>query len=156
MSAPTIPIQVPAKDPKKKEEKPETDEKAKPNGDVKEGEDLVCVHCFSSNDVCLTNDLQSDDDMQLKNELEMLTERLRVRVCCECPASRGCERGMFLGTQHRVVQTSSRDTPDADSNLHFVYDLGSEASQVPPPTLPRPAGAIRDMDGLRRQGLSRI
>lgn len=48
MSAPTIPISVPAKDPKKKEEKPEVDAKPKANGEAKEGEELVRVICFNS------------------------------------------------------------------------------------------------------------
>ena len=43
MSAPTVPIPVPAKEQKKKEEKPKEDEKAKTNGEVKEGEELVRV-----------------------------------------------------------------------------------------------------------------
>ena len=44
MSAPTVPIPVPAKDAKKKEEKPAEDGKAKPADDTKEGEELVRVN----------------------------------------------------------------------------------------------------------------
>ena len=44
MSAPTVPIPVPSKDPKKKEEKPEEAAKAKQNGEANEGEDLVRVN----------------------------------------------------------------------------------------------------------------
>ena len=43
MSAPTLPIAVPSKDPKKKDEKPAEESKAKTNGEVKEGEELVRV-----------------------------------------------------------------------------------------------------------------
>ncbi|TCD68746.1 proteasome regulatory particle base subunit [Steccherinum ochraceum] len=53
-------IPVPSEDPKKKEKKPdEPDAKNKPNGETDSGEDL------------------SEEDLQLKNELEMLVERLK-------------------------------------------------------------------------------
>ena len=52
MSAPTVPIPVPAKEQKKKEEKPKDDEKAKVNGDVKEGEELVRVSSLGGTVVC--------------------------------------------------------------------------------------------------------
>lgn len=54
-------IAVPAQDPKKKkdEEKDKVDGPSKVNGDAKEGEDL------------------SEEDLQLRNELEMLVERLK-------------------------------------------------------------------------------
>ena len=40
----TIAVQVPAKDPKKPEEKPEANGKPKPDGKEKDGEDLVRAH----------------------------------------------------------------------------------------------------------------
>ncbi|THH32578.1 hypothetical protein EUX98_g1629 [Antrodiella citrinella] len=54
-------IPVPSEDPKKKEKKPEDETEAanKPNGEADSGEDL------------------SEEDLQLKNELEMLIERLK-------------------------------------------------------------------------------
>ncbi len=48
MSAPTLPIQVPADDPKRKQDQKETDDKTKANEEVKEGEDLVRGLCSSS------------------------------------------------------------------------------------------------------------
>ncbi|KAK7683207.1 hypothetical protein QCA50_013880 [Cerrena zonata] len=56
----SVSIAVPSKDPKKKEKKDEEEEsKQKLTDDTKEGEDL------------------SEEDLQLKNELEMLIERLK-------------------------------------------------------------------------------
>ncbi|KAI0076507.1 26S proteasome regulatory complex non-ATPase subcomplex Rpn1 subunit [Panus rudis PR-1116 ss-1] len=55
-----VAISVPSEDPKRKEKKPETEEgRSKLDPDSKEGEDL------------------SEEDAQLKNELEMLVERLK-------------------------------------------------------------------------------
>lgn len=50
MPAETLPIQVPSEDPKKKNEKKESEDvkKAKANGEKKEGEDLVCLIDFAT------------------------------------------------------------------------------------------------------------
>ncbi|KAF7797058.1 hypothetical protein EIP86_008250 [Pleurotus ostreatoroseus] len=95
MSAPTLPIAVPSKDPKKKDEKPADETKAKTNGEVKEGEEL------------------SDEDMQLKNELEMLIERLREpNTELYRPA---------LETLRTLIRTSTSSMTSVPKPLKFLH-----------------------------------
>ena len=72
-------IAVPSKDIKKKE----TDEKngaaSKKKPDEKEGEELVRgIEPTTALELKLSH--QSEEDLQLRGELEMLVERLKVRV----------------------------------------------------------------------------
>lgn len=80
-------IPVPSEDPKKKkqEEKAENGDASaakKPKEEEKDGEDLVRPHARAKLLFHLHVALQSEEDLQLKNELEMLIERLRVRSPC--------------------------------------------------------------------------
>ena len=77
-------IAVPAQDPKKKkpEEKPEEDVKdgAPKKDEEKEGEELVRTLLWLERIMLTIRAGQSEEDIQLKNELEMLIERLRVSL----------------------------------------------------------------------------
>ena len=85
MTQPTdFSIQVQSEDPKKKE-KPQNKDKlegsskslkgAKKDGEGEEGEELVRRSIYLRS---LLTSVQSEEDQQLKNELEMLVERLKV------------------------------------------------------------------------------
>jgi hypothetical protein len=81
MTKKAVTIQVPSEDPEKKERKDEVKPDAPDKDKDKEGEDLVGVssrilHSHFAQRIFLT---KSEEDLQLKNELEMLVERLRVR-----------------------------------------------------------------------------
>lgn len=80
MPEPTLSIPVPSEDPKKKDEKPNVKADGKPKEDEKEGEDLVCDTNYLLSTSTHAQCFQSEEDLQLKNELEMLVERLKVRT----------------------------------------------------------------------------
>ncbi|KAI0795452.1 armadillo-type protein [Abortiporus biennis] len=96
MSQPTeFSIEVPSDDPKRKEKKEPEDLKAKVPEDVKEGEDL------------------SEEDLQLKNELEMLVERLKEpNTELYRPA---------LETLRTLIRTSTSSMTSVPKPLKFLH-----------------------------------
>lgn len=76
--------------------------------------DLILVH-------------QSEEDLQLRGELEMLVERLKVRIVVFilrrwlniCP-----------GARYYLVPTSTRDTPHAHPDIYIIHDFRAEAFEV--------------------------
>ncbi|KAH8083342.1 armadillo-type protein [Cristinia sonorae] len=97
MAEPTkFSIAVPSEDPKKKEKKPEDpDAKSKPNGEADSGEDL------------------SEEDLQLKNELEMLVERLKEsNTELYRPA---------LETLRTLIKTSTSSMTSVPKPLKFLH-----------------------------------
>ncbi|GJE86631.1 26S proteasome regulatory complex non-ATPase subcomplex Rpn1 subunit [Phanerochaete sordida] len=91
----TLAIQVPAKDPKKPEEKPENDGKLKPGEKEKDGEDL------------------SQEDQELKNELEMLIERLKEPNADLYRAA--------LETLRTLIRTSTSSMTSVPKPLKFLH-----------------------------------
>jgi 26S proteasome regulatory subunit N1 len=72
-------IAVPSKDPKKKEIDEKNGAASKKKPDEKEGEELVrCIQSIAALELKLV--YQSEEDLQLRGELEMLVERLKVRT----------------------------------------------------------------------------
>ncbi|KAI0088858.1 armadillo-type protein [Irpex rosettiformis] len=106
----SLPIQVPSEDPKKKktqekgeDEKPD-DEKSKANGESKDGEDL------------------SEEDQQLKNELEMLVERLKEpNTELYRPA---------LETLRTLIRTSTSSMTSVPKPLKFLHPHYTELQKV--------------------------
>lgn len=80
----------------------------------------------------LSHRQQSEEDQQLKNELEMLIERLKVRHTLapskEIPK-------LLSGTQYRVVPTCFGDPAHAHSYFNFVDDFRAETFEVLASTL---------------------
>ena len=113
MPEPTVSIPVPSEDPKKKEEKPNAKADGKLKDDEKEGEDLVGVynHTWLLNPSAYVACPQSEEDLQLKNELEMLVERLKVRTAYAYDLHGLKSR---VGTKRRSLPTRSRNTSDTD------------------------------------------
>ncbi|EPS97459.1 26S proteasome regulatory complex non-ATPase subcomplex Rpn1 subunit [Fomitopsis schrenkii] len=95
MPEPTISIPVPSEDPKKKDEKPDAKADGKLKEDEKEGEDL------------------SEEDLQLKNELEMLVERLKEpNTDLYRPA---------LETLRTLIRTSTSSMTSVPKPLKFLH-----------------------------------
>lgn len=95
MSQPEIALSVPSEDPKKPGDKPGKDDAAKPNDVDKDGEDL------------------SDEDIQLKNELEMLIERLKEpNTELYRPA---------LETLRTLIRTSTSSMTSVPKPLKFLH-----------------------------------
>ncbi|PCH44904.1 26S proteasome regulatory complex non-ATPase subcomplex Rpn1 subunit [Wolfiporia cocos MD-104 SS10] len=113
MPEPTISIPVTSEDPKKKgetEDKPEQADAAKKKGDEAEGENL------------------SEEDLQLKNELEMLVERLKEpNTDLYRPA---------LETLRTLIRTSTSSMTSVPKPLKFLHphyrDLQSIFEKWPP------------------------
>ncbi|KAG2753942.1 hypothetical protein P692DRAFT_20870069 [Suillus brevipes Sb2] len=93
-------IAVPSKDPKEKKKEEKLDTKA--NGVKDEDEEL------------------SEEDAQLKSELEMLVERLKVRAIND------------QGIKYRSLPSCSRNAPDTHKNIHVVHDFRSETKFLRP------------------------
>jgi hypothetical protein len=77
----SLPITVPAEDPKKKEDKKgDATGKTKVNGDPKDDEEVELVSASASRLLTRPSSQseQSEQDLQLRNELEMLVERLKA------------------------------------------------------------------------------
>ncbi|KAI0694186.1 armadillo-type protein [Cytidiella melzeri] len=94
----SLPIPVPSEDPLKKEEaegKKDVEQKLKVNGEAKEGEDL------------------SEDDQQLKNELEMLIERLKE--------SNTELYRLALETLRNLIRTSTSSMTSVPKPLKFLH-----------------------------------
>jgi hypothetical protein len=75
----------------------------------------------------------SEEDQQLKNELDMLVERLTV--CSLDGFSVGLYMDSltpsFLGIRRHTVQASARGNENLYQDLDIVHDCRTEASQVP-------------------------
>lgn len=89
---------------------------------------------------------QSEEDQTLKNELEMLVERLRVCTLIQ--------RVVFTahttaGARHIALPCSAGEPTKSYTHLHLFYDIRSKTTQVPPTTLPRPPEALRYMACVR-------
>lgn len=131
-------IAVPSEDPAKKDKKDE-DKEAKVNGDAKgkgsaDGAD-------GKKDK--KEDELSEEDLQLKNELEMLTERLKVGSSPFFERGKGSLLTLAPpGIGPRPAPAGTRVVADADSDQHIVNDLRAQASQIPPPPLSRPQGDL--------------
>ncbi|KAI0826430.1 armadillo-type protein [Irpex lacteus] len=101
MPATSLPIPVPSEDPKKKkqedeEAKKDEDQKPKANGESKDGEDDL-----------------SEEDQQLKNELEMLVERLKEpNTELYRPA---------LETLRTLIRTSTSSMTSVPKPLKFLH-----------------------------------
>ena len=80
----------------------------------------------------------------------MLVERLRV-----CGARilqvRVDWNGTTTGIQCGFVSSRLGNSSDTYQNVDFVYDLRSQTTKIPPPTLSRAAGFVRDMAEVGRQ-----
>lgn len=125
-------ISVPSSDPKRVEKKEEEDPVAKKNGvkptdkDDNKAEELVCV-IYIPDILPLTISRQSEEDQQLSNELEMLAERLSVRVALEQILQDAVysRKTRHAGTGHDLVSSSTRDFANFDSDIHLFHDLGA-------------------------------
>jgi len=148
MPEPTqVALAVPSDDPKKKDAK---EEKIRPGADAKEGEELVRP-CFVSWAADLLTCPQSEEDLQLRGELEMLVERLRV--CDSFTRFMFCGRNSSVGARYHVIPTSTRDPSNAHPYIYIFNDLRSETPQIPTTTLSRSSDLIRNLVTVRRQGM---
>jgi len=67
--------------------------------------------------------MQSEEDQALKEQLEMLVERLKVQY--NPLTSYKLRWRNFIGTQDGAVSICSRDATDTYQNLDFINDLGT-------------------------------
>lgn len=72
----------------------------------------------------------SEEDQQLKSELDMLVERLTV---CKWSLLDFASKpnNLDIGIRHKSVQKCPRSHQRFDQNLHFIYDRCTKTSQVP-------------------------
>lgn len=80
----------------------------------------------------------SEEDQQLKDELEMLVERLKVRRFLQpVLAQRRRERLhlLVIGTRYLPLRTRLGRNQKLHQDLYLFHDGCSEASQIPPPAL---------------------
>jgi hypothetical protein len=123
-------IAVPSKDPVKKDTKEEKEKVSFGDGkDIKEEK---------------KDDDLSEEDLQLKNELEMLVDRLRVSSCMILLCLQEVLRPVIhaipsvrAGIRQEFAQTCLRVLTIAHQNKHIFYDLSTQAPQVPKASLSR-------------------
>jgi hypothetical protein len=118
------------------------DGKPQVNG-KKEDEKLnrECAKCFVCMKLLLTlcrfavgPEELSEEDQTLKNELDMLVERLQVRVSVVRPPSPLLTKEPS-GERHILVQASVRSDEELYQDVNIVHDGSTEAPKVPPTTL---------------------
>jgi len=84
--------------------------------------------------VCALEEL-SEEDQQLKSELEMLVDRLKVRgAFLRGPKAMGLHRDC-LGTGHKPLQTRLRSHQKFHQDFDILDDCRSKTSQIPTTTL---------------------
>jgi len=85
---------------------------------------------------------QSEEDQQLKSELEMLVERLKVRRCLQVLSCapipslttsflRTSSCSTLVGVQLWPLHPGARVAPDAHSDVDELHDVGAQAPEVP-------------------------
>lgn len=72
----------------------------------------------------------SEEDQKIKDELDMLVERLQVGHCHNTTLVL-VDSDQATGVGHIALQTCSRSHQDIDQDLYIFYDGGSEATQIP-------------------------
>ncbi len=72
----------------------------------------------------------SEEDQQLKNELDMLVERLTVRIVV-FQVMLALLTDTFLGVEEVPVQAGARGHEKFHKNVNFVHDRRPQAPQVP-------------------------
>ena len=70
---------------------------------------------------------QSEEDLQLRGELEMLVERLKVCTVVFIPRR---WLNICAGARYYIVPTSTRDTPHAHSDIYIIHDFRTETFEV--------------------------
>ena len=94
---------------------------------------------------------QSEEDKQLKEELEMLVERLQVIQI----DSLIIIHASIPGTQRWFVPCCPRGPANIDPDIHVVHDLGAQAAQVSASALSNLDCHIPEMGRQRQQGSNR-
>lgn len=77
----------------------------------------------------------NEEDQNLKNELEMLVERLKVLVCQALVAITVANFQSITGARHIPVSPRPRCHQELYKNIYIVDDGCSEALEVPPTAL---------------------
>ena len=83
----------------------------------------------------------------------MLVERLKVSDSFMRSARANIER---VGTQHRSIQTRSRDPSHVNPNLNILNDFRSQASEILTTTLSRSSNALHFLASIGRQGEAKL
>lgn len=133
-------ILVPSTDPKKADDKPKAngDAKGKGKGDEKDQPDIVSSSPEILRMISMSQWLmhQSEEDLQLQAELEMLVERLKVSSLSQLLA-RIRRRPVIVpqliktGKRHRLVPSCSRVPAKPYTDKHEQYDECAQAAQIP-------------------------
>ncbi|KAJ8609796.1 hypothetical protein MRB53_038945 [Persea americana] len=92
-----------------------------------------------------------EEDLQLKNELEMLVERLRVSRLRPCKTT----THDLPGIGQKPVRTSTAGSQGQDQNLDFIDDRSAETPQIPETSLPCAGKGIRGVATRQRQGTTK-
>lgn len=80
----------------------------------------------------------SEEDQQLKNELEVMVERLTVSIRYLVARSRTSNTDhlrVCVGIRFECVQNSARSDEDFDQDFDIVNDGSTQTTQVSTPTL---------------------
>ena len=90
---------------------------------------------FQNVDMLLADEL-SEEDSQLKSELEMLVERLQVRLNRTrlCFVSKVL-KGRPAGARYDTLQTSARCHKELHQNFDIFYDSRSKTAEIPATSL---------------------